>query len=116
MSVREYTGVPVGRQRDWITVTDLAVPTIWMATPDGLVLLDLIAVELAANGRRKGWTLTRDEARYTALLLFDRGVHYSTVAHRIGVSGTTIKAWFPHLAAPKNDEHEARAGPGPAAP
>jgi len=106
---RPVTGVPVGRQRGWITVTDLAVPTVWAATRDGLVLLDLIAVELAANGRRKGWTLTRDEAHYTATLLFDRDLPYSVIAHRIGVSGSTLKAWFPEQAVPKED-HVARAG------
>lgn len=96
------SGVPVGRQRDWIPVTTFAVPTVWMATADGLVCIDLIAVELAANGLRKGWSLTRDEARYTASLLFDRDVPYSVIAHRIGVNGTTLKTWFPEQAVPAN--------------
>ncbi|WP_019060019.1 hypothetical protein [Streptomyces prunicolor] len=96
------SGVPVGRQRDWIPVTTLAVPTVWMATPDGLVCIDLIAVELAANGLRKGWKLTQDEARYTASLLFDRGVPYSVIAHRIRVSGATLQAWFPEQAVSAN--------------
>jgi hypothetical protein len=75
-----------------------------MATPDGLVVLDLVAVELAANGLRKGWTLTSDEARYTASLLFERGLSYSVIALRIGVSGSTLKAWFPDQAVPKAPE------------
>ncbi|MEU0332182.1 hypothetical protein [Streptomyces sp. NPDC006193] len=96
-------GVPTGRHRGWIPV-QLAVPTVWMATPDGLVLLDLIAVELAANGLRKGWTLTSDEARYTASLLFERGLPYSVIANRVGVSGGTLKAWFPDKAVPAAPE------------
>ncbi|WP_435643390.1 hypothetical protein ACR9VJ_18255 [Streptomyces sp. H49] len=66
-----------------------------MATAAGLVCLDLVAVELAANGLRKGWTLTSSEAAYTADLLFQRGVDYSVIAHRIGVSGATLRKWFP---------------------
>lgn len=89
------TGVPAGRQRDWIPVTTHAVPTVWMATPDGLVCIDLVAVELAANGLRKGWTLTPDEARYTASLLFERRLPYSVIAGRVGASGATLQAWFP---------------------
>jgi len=95
-------GVPVGRQRDWIPITALAVPTVWMATADGLVCIDLIAVELAANGLRKG-SLTQDEARYTASLLFARDLPYSLIARRIGVSGTTLKSWFPEQAVPKEE-------------
>ena len=103
------TGVPVGRQRDWIPVTTLAVPTVWMATADGLVCLDLVAVELAVNGRRKGWTLTQDEAKFAATLLFDRKVPYSQIARRIGVSGKTMQAWFPEQAVPV-DPSFARTG------
>lgn len=88
-------GVPAGRQRDWIPVTRLAVPTVWMATADGLVCLDLVAVEFAINGQRKGWTLTSFEAAYAADLLFQRGVDYSVIANRIGVSGETLRKWFP---------------------
>lgn len=103
------TGVPVGRQRDWVPVTKLSVPTVWMATAEGLVCLDLVAVELAANGLRKGWQLTADEARYTAVLLFERGLPYSVVCTRIGVSGSTLKAWFPEHAVP-GDPSLARTG------
>lgn len=108
-------GVPVGRQRDWIPVTKLSVPTVWMATPDGLVLIDLIAVELAANGLRKGWTLTPDEARYTAGLLFEHGLLYSVIAKRVGASGSTLKRWFPELAVPAAPERARDGGRKPKA-
>lgn len=90
----EY-GVPVGRQRDWIPVTTFAVPTVWMATADGLVLLDLIAVELAVNGLREGWTLTQDEKRFAIRLMLDRNVPYSTISTRVGASQATLSEWFP---------------------
>ncbi|WP_445524755.1 hypothetical protein [Streptomyces cyslabdanicus] len=106
------TGVPAGRQRGWIPVTTLAVPTVWMATPEGLVCLDLIAVELAANGLRKGWTLTSDEARYAAGLLFERQVPYSVVSVRTGTNGATLQAWFPEQAVAK----EGKARPRPSKP
>ncbi|MGQ4358520.1 hypothetical protein [Streptomyces sp. SAS_272] len=93
-------GVPVGRRRDWIPVTTLAVPTVWMATADGLVCLDLIAVELAANGLRKGWKLTPDEARFTARFLLDRKVPYSVISQRVGASTDTLRSWFPGEIAP----------------
>lgn len=96
-------GAPVGRQRDWIPVTTLAVPTVWMATAEGLVCLDLVAVELAANGLRDGWTLTPPEAAYTADLLFQRGVRSGLISHRIGVSGTTLRKWFPTDDTPLSD-------------
>lgn len=108
-------GVPVGRQRDWIPVTTLAVPTVWMATAEGLVCLDLVAVELAANGLRKGWTLTEDEARYTADLLFARDVPYSVIGRRIGASGATMQRWYPEQAVPQ-DERQARPGERKKAP
>ncbi|MFF9312196.1 hypothetical protein ACF1BS_14920 [Streptomyces sp. NPDC014748] len=111
LSDAPVTGVPAGRQRDrWLPVSPLAVPTVWMATPEGLVCLDLIAVELAANGLRKGWTLTSDEARYTASLLLERGVPYSVVAQRVGASGATLREWFPEQACPV-DERLARPRP-----
>lgn len=87
-------GVPVGRQRDWIAVP-MGAPTVWMATPSGLVDLDLIAVELAINGLRDGWTLTPDEAFYAATVGFAHGLTYSVIAKRLGVSGTTMLGWFP---------------------
>jgi hypothetical protein len=88
-------GVPVGRHRDWIPVTTLSVPTVWLATADGIVSLDLVAVELAINGRRQGWTLTSHEAAYAADLLFRRGVQYSVITRLVGVSGATLRKWFP---------------------
>ncbi|MFE4547571.1 hypothetical protein [Streptomyces sp. NPDC056785] len=86
--------MPVGRQREWIQVTTLAVPTIWMATADGLVCLDLIAVEFAINGQRKG-PLTRPETVYAADLLFQRGVTRTAIAKRLGLSGNTLRSWYP---------------------
>ena len=60
-------GVHAGRSREWISVTTVAVPTVWLATADGLVLLDLLAIELAVNGlRTDGWRLTGPEAAYAA--------------------------------------------------
>ncbi|MEV8042409.1 hypothetical protein AB0P02_01010 [Streptomyces griseoluteus] len=94
-SKQAVAGVPVGRHRDWIAVTTLSVPTVWMATPDGIVCLDLIAVELAANGRRQGWTPSAHEAAYAAHLLFARGMDYSVIAARMGVSGATLRTWYP---------------------
>ncbi|MEU1141827.1 hypothetical protein ABZ392_33965 [Streptomyces sp. NPDC005885] len=94
-SSRVVRGVPVGRDRDWIPVTTLAVPTVWLATADGLVCLDLVAVELAANGLRDGWTLTSHEAAFTADLLLQRGIQPGVINRLIGVSGTTLRKWFP---------------------
>ncbi|MBK3563189.1 MULTISPECIES: hypothetical protein [unclassified Streptomyces] len=87
--------MPVGRNRDWIPVTTLAVPTVWLATADGLVCLDLVAVELAANGLRDGWTLTSHEAAFTADLLLQRGMPPGVINRLIGVSGATFRKWFP---------------------
>ncbi|MBL1108025.1 hypothetical protein JK361_26130 [Streptomyces sp. 5-8] len=89
------TGAVPGRHRDWIPVTTLSVPTVFMGTSDGVICLDLVAVELAINGVRKGWTLSSDEAAYAADLLFKRGVDYSVIAERVGVSGQTLRKWFP---------------------
>ncbi|MFE0727901.1 hypothetical protein ACFW2X_06555 [Streptomyces antibioticus] len=88
-------GALVGRQRAWIPVTTLSVPTVWLATADGLALLDLIAVELAVNGLRRGWTLTRDEKWFAARLMLDRKVPYATISTRVGASGSTLAEWFP---------------------
>ncbi|MGW3847139.1 hypothetical protein [Streptomyces fagopyri] len=102
-------GVPVGRHRGWVRVTSFAVPTIWMATAEGLVCLDLIAVERAVNGRRVG-KLTEDEAKYAATLLFARGVPYSRIGNLIGVSGAKLRDWFPEQAVPLNPRF-VRTGP-----
>jgi hypothetical protein len=93
-------GVPVGRHRGWIPVTTLSVPTVWMATAGGLVCLDLVAVELAVNNLRRGWTLTSHEAAYAADLMFRRGMQPGLIANRIGVSGATLRRWFPTDATP----------------
>lgn len=100
---RRHTGVPAGRQREWIPVTTLSVPTVWMATADGLVCLDLVAVELAANGLRQGWTLTSHEAAFAADLMFQRGLQHGLIATRTGVSGDTIRRWFPTEETPLAD-------------
>lgn len=89
-------------------IRQLAVPTVWLATPDGLVCIDSIAVERAVKGQRSGWTLTEDEARYAAGLMLDSNVPYSVVSKRVGVNAVTLRAWFPE-AAPQS---ELMARPG----
>ncbi|MFF5984376.1 hypothetical protein ACFY78_36595 [Streptomyces olindensis] len=96
-------GVPAGRQRDWIPVTTLAVPTVWLSTTDGIVCLDLVAIELAVNNLRRDWTLTAYEAAFAADFMFQRGVQYSVIANRIGVSGETLRRWFPTDDTPLNE-------------
>ncbi|MGW6009664.1 hypothetical protein [Streptomyces sp. NPDC055210] len=98
-------GVPVGRERGWIPVTTLSVPTVWMATRDGLICLDLVAVELAVNGRRRGWKLTAPEAAYAADLLRrrDRDMAPSAIANRIGIDYRALSAWFPNADTPLHD-------------
>ncbi|MFJ8992665.1 hypothetical protein ACIRQH_19990 [Streptomyces sp. NPDC102279] len=91
---RQY-GSPLGRRRNWISVSPLAVPTVWMATPDGLICLDLIAVELAVNGLRKGWKLTSAEAAYATDLLLQRGVERLTISKLLGPDYRTLRSWFP---------------------
>lgn len=77
-----------------------ALPTIWLATPAGLVDIDTIAVERAMNGDRHGWTLTEDEARYAAEIMFEHQVPYSVIATRIGKSTETLRRWFPEKVVP----------------
>lgn len=86
-----------------------AMPTIWLATPAGLVDIDTIAVERAMNGERQGWTLTDDEARYAARIMFEHKVPYSVVAARVGRSTGTLRGWFPEQVVPSNP---ALARPG----
>ncbi|MEU9523701.1 hypothetical protein [Streptomyces sp. NPDC048224] len=89
-----------------------ATPTFWLATADGLVDIDAVAVERAMNGERTGWTLTADEARYAAGIMLDHKVPYSVIASRVGKSTETLRRWFPgritaetpELARPKNRE------------
>ncbi|MEU4170976.1 hypothetical protein AB0F46_29365 [Streptomyces sp. NPDC026665] len=93
-------GVPVGRQREWISITSLAVPTVWMAGPDGLICLDLIAVELAANGLRSGWKLTPYEAAFGTDRLLQRGVERLTISKLLGPDYRTLRNWFPEDTTP----------------
>jgi hypothetical protein len=86
----------------------MASPTVWLSTPEGLVDVDLVAVEKAANGQRKGWRLTEAEARYAARLMFESKAPYSVVAERVGVSTATLRKWFP--------EHVVPASPSMARP
>lgn len=81
-----------------------AAPTFWLSTPAGLVDIDAIAVERAMNGERKGWTLTEDEARYAAEIMFDHEVPYSVIAARVGRSTETLRRWFPGKVAPVSPE------------
>ncbi|WP_037844036.1 hypothetical protein, partial [Streptomyces sp. NRRL F-5126] len=83
-----------------IRLPQTASPSIWLATSDGLVFIDTIAVERAMNGDRKGWTLTADEARYAAQVMFEHHVPYSVVAARVGRSTDTLRAWFPEHVVP----------------
>ena len=80
---------------DLIRLNLPAAPTVWMATPDGLVVIDTIAVERAIKGDREGWTLTEDEARYAAELMFAHHVPYSVVADRVGRATETLRKWCP---------------------
>ncbi|WP_031232924.1 hypothetical protein [Streptomyces niveus] len=83
-----------------ISLPSSAWPTVWLATADGLVLIDTIAVERAMNGDRQGWSLSEDEARYAAQIMFEHGVPYSVVASRTGKSVAVIRRWFPGQAVP----------------
>ncbi|MEV8600486.1 hypothetical protein AB0465_11470 [Streptomyces griseoviridis] len=97
----------------WIIVPWTLSPTVWVGTADGLVLLDLIAVELAVNGRRRGWTLTREEAQFAARLLLDRGVLYSVISVRVGASADTLRAWFPDKIEPPSAARPRSRKPKP---
>ena len=89
-------GVHAGRSREWISVTTVAVPTVWLATADGLVLLDLLAIELAVIGlRTDGWRLTGPEAAYAAEVLLKRGTDRMRIARLIGTDYRTLRSWFP---------------------
>lgn len=99
---REYAS-PLGRRPGWISVSPLAVPTVWMATPDGLISLDLIAVELAVNGMRKDWRLTPAEAAYAIDLLLQRGVERLTISKLLGPDYRTLRAWFPEDTTPLSE-------------
>ncbi|MCX4575659.1 hypothetical protein OHB41_21185 [Streptomyces sp. NBC_01571] len=87
--------VLVPSQREWISVTALTAPTVFMATAEGLVCLDLIAVELAVNGEHQAGELTPPEAAYAADIMLQRGMDRSVIARRAGMDHRTLRAWFP---------------------
>ncbi|MFF4709743.1 hypothetical protein [Streptomyces sp. NPDC001297] len=97
---------PSGR----ISLPAYASPTVFAATPEGVVVLDLVAVDQAVNGDRRGWRLTEDEARYAASLLLDHDVAYSVISARVGRNTDTLRAWFPDRIEPVTPAH-ARGGP-----
>ncbi|MGW8768691.1 hypothetical protein ACWGN5_40200 [Streptomyces sp. NPDC055815] len=78
-----------------IRVPQMAAATVFMAGPEGLAIIDTIAVERAVTGRRGRTRLTKDESRYAASLLLDAGLGHITVGPMVGVDPRTIKAWFP---------------------
>ncbi|KJK40261.1 hypothetical protein UK15_07895 [Streptomyces variegatus] len=89
-------GTHAGRAREWISVTTVAVPTVWLATADGLVLLDLLAIELTVNGCRTGdWMLTGPEAAYAADVLLRLRTDRMRIAQLIGRDYRTLRNWFP---------------------
>ncbi|MET9729630.1 hypothetical protein ABZZ79_02885 [Streptomyces sp. NPDC006458] len=87
----------------------MILPTVWLASPDGLVSLDLIAIERAMNGQRHGWTLASEEAWYAARVMLDAKVPYSKIVSRVGLSVSTLREWFPGEIAPASP-HLARPG------
>ncbi|MFJ2774915.1 hypothetical protein [Streptomyces sp. NPDC087300] len=91
-----------------VQVPQMAAPTVWLATPEGLAVIDMVAIERAVNGERRGWGLTEDEARYATRLLLDHGIPYSTIVSRVGVNARTLKNWFPEIQTP---DHMARTAP-----
>ncbi|MFJ8054910.1 hypothetical protein [Streptomyces sp. NPDC096142] len=93
--VRGVLGISVGRRRDWIQVTTLAVPTVWLAAADGIVCIDLVAVEKAVNGLRDGWRLTGPETAFAADLLLQRGTERSVISRLLGIDYRTLRVWFP---------------------
>lgn len=92
-----------------ISLPPTAAPTIFLATSEGLVVVDTIAVERAINGGRQGWTLTSGEAHYAASVMFEHGIAYSVVAARVGRSTDTLRRWFPEHVVPSTSAH-ARGG------
>ncbi|MFC8436540.1 hypothetical protein [Streptomyces sp. NPDC057253] len=91
-----YPAAFPGRRRDWIRVTTLAVPTVWLASAEGLVCLDLVAVELAVNGlRAESWKLTGPEIAFAADVLLQRGTDRSVISRHLGIDRRTLRTWFP---------------------
>ncbi|MCD7440288.1 hypothetical protein K4B79_18915 [Streptomyces lincolnensis] len=72
------------------------MPTVWLATADGLMLLDLLAIELAVNGLRTGdWKLTGPETAFAADTLLQRGTDRALISRRLGIDYRTLRIWFP---------------------
>ncbi|MEU3078520.1 hypothetical protein [Streptomyces laurentii] len=76
----------------------LLAATVFMAGPEGLAVIDLVAVERAVSGTRRGARLTEDEARYAASVLLDAGFAASVVARKVGYDTPKILKWFPEQA------------------
>ncbi|MGW1931119.1 hypothetical protein [Streptomyces sp. NPDC001919] len=86
-------------RNEQVRLPQMAAPTVFMAGPEGLAVIDTIAVERAVNGQRHGARLTEDEARYAAGLLLDAAVPFSVTATLVGVNANRIRGWYPELAA-----------------
>ncbi|MEU4755531.1 hypothetical protein AB0F93_31735 [Micromonospora tulbaghiae] len=86
-----------------------AAPTVFVATAEGLAVIDTIAVERAINGERKGWSLTNDEARIAADLILKHGLPPTAASVRTGVNWATLCEWFPDVVTPA-PEGSARSG------
>ena len=70
-----------------------AAEIVFAATPDGLVMIDTVAVDRAINGTPAA--LTPDEARMAAHLGIAAGLTRAVVAARVGVCERTLYRWFP---------------------
>ncbi|MFF6984242.1 hypothetical protein ACFZAV_42770 [Streptomyces sp. NPDC008343] len=70
-----------------------AAPTVFVATPKGLAIIDTVAVDRAINGAPAA--LTSDEARMAAHLALTHGLARDVVAARVGVCERTLDRWFP---------------------
>ncbi|MFD0078904.1 hypothetical protein ACFVIY_41815 [Streptomyces sp. NPDC127166] len=82
-----------------VRVPQTSAPTVFMAGPEGLAVIDMIAVERAVTGHRDGARLTEDEARYAASLLLAESVPFSVAATLVGINANRLRGWFPELAA-----------------
>ena len=70
-----------------------AAEIVFAATPNGLVMIDTVAVNRAINGTPAA--LTPDEARMAAHLGIAGGLTHAVVAARVGVCERTLYRWFP---------------------
>ncbi|MGW5818036.1 hypothetical protein [Streptomyces noursei] len=71
-----------------------STPTVWVATPNGITIIDTIAVARVLAGAPAN-LLTKDEAHYTAALMLDHGHPHTTVAERLRISHATLRKWHP---------------------